>query len=294
MNEIKVKARAKVNLALDVVGKRADGYHDLRMVMQTLSLADDVSIRTDGRPDRIEVTSNIAWLPKDGKNLAYRAARLLMDKFGITSGVSIDIFKKIPVSAGLGGGSADCAAVLSGMNGLFGLGLGLNELMELGATLGSDVPFCLFGGTALAEGVGERLTRLRPAPKAFVTLVKPPFSVSTPEVFRDFNPDGVREGPDIDGMIGEMEKGSLEGVCGCFGNTLESVTVAKHPVLKYIKEFLRSAGAVGSLMSGSGPTVFGVFETRPEAIYAAEQTEQRFRRITDTYITEFYNSVNFS
>jgi len=276
MDKIELKAPAKINLALDVLSKRDDGYHELKMIMQTVELADLVTIELTAAPGRIKLSSGLRWLPNDNRNLAYAAAELILDRFQVNRGVSIHLKKRIPVAAGLAGGSTDCAAVLRGLNKLFSLNLSLSELMDLGEQLGADVPFCLFGGTALAEGKGERLTRLPALPDAFVALIKPPFSVSTADIFKSFNPDAVNSKPDVNKMIDKIKNNDLIGICNCFANSLETVTVGKYPAIEQIKKELINRGALGTLMSGSGPTVFGVFENRLDAQRAVDFIEKKF------------------
>ena len=268
-----IKAHAKINLGLDVVGLRENGYHDVSMVMQSLALHDKVSLEASppkGADDagRIHVTCNLPFIPTDASNLAYKAAACLMDRFGVTDCLSIDLDKHIPVAAGLAGGSADAAAVLLGANQLFRLGLSDEDLREIGAGIGADIPFCLMKGTAKAEGIGEKLTRLPPMPDCGILLVKPSFSVSTKKVYRDLDARPTGAHPDIDAIIASLRAGDLTKLAGSLGNILESVTADDHPVIRELKEAMLREGALGALMSGSGPTVYGLFRTKEEAFDA--------------------------
>lgn len=264
MNEIKLRAYAKVNLALDVLRRREDGYHDVKMVMQNIDLFDKICIKkAAGR--EITLRTNLGFLPTDGSNLAYRAARLLIDEFGIEKGIYIDLYKFIPVAAGMAGGSADAAAVLYGMNRLFELGLSLEELMSRGVKLGADIPYCLMGGTVLAEGIGEKLTKLKPFADYCFVVAKPPFSVSTKFVYENLHLDSDTKHPDIDGMLEAIEKEDIYGVAHRLGNVLESVTAVEYPDIEGIKDRMKECGALNAIMSGSGPTVFGIFDDEQKA-----------------------------
>ena len=270
MREIYLNAPAKINLGLDVLARRPDGYHDLRMIMQTVALYDKVNITRTVTPG-IRLQTNVSFLPADGRNLACRAAQLLADEFGIRDGVYIDLEKHIPVAAGLAGGSTDAAAVLTGMNRLFELGLSEEELMQRAVKLGADVPYCIMQGTALAEGIGEQLTRLVSPPPCSILLVKPGVHVSTAFVYGHLHADELDCHPDIGGQIAALEAGDLEKLCALMGNVLETVTIPAHPVIARIKEAMLEAGALGSLMSGSGPTVFGLFRREEDAAAAMEK-----------------------
>ncbi|MCD8120139.1 MAG: 4-(cytidine 5'-diphospho)-2-C-methyl-D-erythritol kinase [Lachnospiraceae bacterium] len=287
MQQIRLKAYGKVNLCLDIVGKRDNGYHDLRMVMQTVNLYDSIYMKKSENPG-ITLTSNVSWLPCDEGNLAWRAAKLLTDEFAVTEGVEISLYKYLPVAAGMAGGSADCATVLFGMNRLFELGLSRQELMVRGLTLGSDVPYCLMRGTALAEGIGEQLTRLPDVPSCPVLIAKPPVSVSTKEVYQKFRLPEVREHPDVNGMVRAIREGNLDGICSRMGNVLETVTERDYPVIRELKDRMKVAGAANALMSGSGPTVFGLF---PENAKAAERAKEEILGsglARQVYVTEFF------
>ncbi len=284
MKYIDIKARAKVNLALDVLGKRPDGYHNLRMVMQAINLYDRVRV---GLVDRgIQLRCNDKSLPLDENNLAYRAAMLLKDRFQISQGAVIFIQKNIPVAAGLAGGSSDGAAVLKALNELWDIGLPREGLMELGLALGADVPYCILGGTALAEGIGEALTPLRGLPKTWMVLVKPEIDVSTRWVYTHLVLDTLANRPDIDAMVRAVELGDISAVAKGLGNVLENVTANRYPVINSIKERLTKAGALGSAMSGSGPTVFGIFKDRAAALRVAEGIAGEYKHV---YIVSTYN-----
>jgi 4-diphosphocytidyl-2-C-methyl-D-erythritol kinase len=262
---MELKATAKINLGLDVLRKREDGYHDLRMVMQMTGMFDRISMfPRAGRPG-ISFRTNLPYIPANENNLAYRAAKLLMDEFEVNDGLSINLQKFIPVAAGLAGGSTDAAAVLVGTNKLFHLGLSLEELMVRGKKLGADVPYCLLGGTALAEGIGEVLTPLPDMPSCSILLAKPPVSVSTKEVYGALRADEIEVHPDIDGMVEALKAGDLRGVCDRCANVLEDVTAPSRPIIGEMERDMKKMGALCSIMSGSGPTVFGIFDDESSA-----------------------------
>ena len=264
MDTIRLKARAKINLGLDVVRRREDGYHEVRMVMQMLKLYDQIDIEKTETPG-IRLTCNLSFLPTDERNIAYKAAKVMMEQFDIKQGVCIRIEKHIPVAAGMAGGSSNAAAVLYGMNQMFRLGLSQKELMERGVKLGADVPYCIMRGTVLAEGIGEKLTPLPPMPKCQILIAKPPISVSTKMVYEKLDSCEIKEHPDIDGILDGLKNQDLEQVAASLGNVLEKVTVEAYPVIAQIKECMMEAGALGAMMSGSGPTVFGIFRDRRTA-----------------------------
>ena len=273
MDEISLKALAKINLGLDVLGKREDGYHEVRMVMQTIHLYDRVEIKKTRSP-HIHVETNLYYLPVNEDNLVYRAAKLMKDEFQIKEGVRIVLQKFIPVAAGLAGGSSDAAAVLVGMNRIFNLGLKQNKLMELGLKIGADVPFCIMRGTALAEGIGEKLTALPPMPKCPVLIAKPAISVSTKAVYEGLKLYDGMEHPDIDGVMEGIQQKDLKGVASHMGNILETVTIPMYPVIEDIKKLMLENGALNAMMSGSGPTVFGLFPNEKEIRRAYEALKQ--------------------
>lgn len=270
-----LRAAAKINLALDVVGKRSDGYHDVRMVMQMTGMYDRLTLQADsGRPG-IRLTTNLRYIPVDENNLAVKAAALLMNEAGVTDGLSIHLNKFIPVAAGLAGGSSDAAMTMVGVNRLFHLGLSTGELMERGRQIGADVPFCILRGTALSEGIGEILTPLKPMPKAHILLCKPNVSVSTKDVYTRIDETENLTHPDIDGMVAAIEAGDLEAITdpACMINVLEAVTGARYPVIGEIEKTMKEEGALGAIMSGSGSTVFGIFRD----IDKADQCRKRLR-----------------
>ncbi len=336
MQERKLKARAKINLGLDVLGRRPDGYHELRMVMQTVNLYDEITLRADGGPGkspengwpedgrtedagekaqiRMTVLCNqalslpdagldTAIIPADARNLAYRAAQLLMEEFGIRQELEIILKKRIPAAAGLAGGSADAAAVLVGVNELFGLNLTEQELMKRGLNIGADVPYCIMRGTALAEGIGERLTRLPNAPDAYVVLAKPPVAVSTKFVYsnlklegepRDGSSNTERQGggrirhPDIDGQVQAIRDGDRYRMASLMGNVLETVTIPAFPVIREIQGQMLQSGAVNAMMSGSGPTVFGLFDDRERAELAYDGLKKG-NLAREVFLTTFFH-----
>ncbi len=267
--KIDLKAYGKINLALDVLKKREDGYHEVRMIMQTVDLFDRLTLEDRDEPG-ISLKTNLSFLPCDENNLCYKAASLLMDEFGVKRGVSIDLEKRIPVAAGMAGGSTDAAAVMVGVNRLFSLGLKKEELMERGVKIGADVPYCVMRGTALSEGIGEILTPLPAMVECPVVIAKPPVSVSTKFVYGSLKADEITDHPKVDDMIEAIKAHDLRGVAGTMANVLESVTIPEYPVIGQIKEFLLEHGALNSLMSGSGPTVFALFEDEATARMAAE------------------------
>lgn len=288
MRVIRLKAYAKINLGLDVLRKREDGYHEVKMVMQTIDMFDRVELGKVRKPG-IFVQTNLKYLPVNQDNLVYKAARLFMDEYKLTGGIEINLKKYIPVAAGMAGGSSDAAAVLYGMNKLYETGLSLEELMKLGVKIGADVPFCIMRGTALAEGIGEKLTKLPAAPNCHVLIAKPPFSVSTKWVYSNLKAGELKEHPDIDKLIEALSAGNLRNMTQYMGNVLETVTEAEYPQITELKKLMTEEGALCSLMSGSGPTVFGLFEDKNDA-------ERAFKKIQDEqlakqlYITQMINN----
>jgi 4-diphosphocytidyl-2-C-methyl-D-erythritol kinase len=262
-----VKAPAKINLSLDVLHKRPDGYHEVKMVMTTIDLADRIEL-TPLSSDTIRILSYNRFVPDDHRNLAYQAAKLLKERFNVRDGVAISITKTIPVAAGLAGGSSDAAATLRGLNKLWNLGLTLDELAELGAEIGSDVSFCVYGGTAIATGRGEKIEHIPAPPPCWVILAKPTIGVSTAEVYRNLNLSSIVH-PDVDAMVKAIKEQDYDGICSLVGNVLEEVTLKMHPEVAQIKEQMKRFGADAVLMSGSGPTVFGLVrhDSRLQRIY---------------------------
>ncbi|MDQ0091742.1 4-diphosphocytidyl-2-C-methyl-D-erythritol kinase [Paenibacillus anaericanus] len=262
------KAPAKINLMLDVLHKREDGYHEVEMIMTMVDLADRLEMSTLPR-DTIIISSQAGYIPLDEKNLAFQAARLIKDRYNVSKGVYIHLDKNIPVAAGLAGGSSDAAATLRGLNRLWELDIPIEELKALGAELGSDVPFCVTGGTALATGRGEKLTPLPNPPQCWVVLAKLPINVSTAEVYGRLRSSRITHHPSANTMIEAIESGSFSSVCEGLGNVLEDVTLQLHPEVAHLKEAMLKLGADGVLMSGSGPTVFGLVskESKVSRIY---------------------------
>lgn len=288
MDRLELKALGKINLGLDVLGRRENGYHDVRMVMQTVYLYDRIIMKKSKTPG-IRLETNLYYLPVNENNLAYQAAQMLMDEFHMEEGVSIQLDKHIPVAAGMAGGSSNAAAVLFGMNRMFSLGLSQKELMERGVKLGADVPYCIMRGTVLAEGIGEILTPLSPMPKCYVLIAKPAISVSTKMVYEKLDSHEIEDHPDIDGILAGLKAGDLKKVAGSMGNVLERVTVDAYPAIDQIKEMMIKEGALNAMMSGSGPTVFGIFEEKATARKAADAI--RDARLTkQVYVTNIHNA----
>ncbi len=273
MKQIRLKAMAKINLGLDVVRKREDGYHEVRMIMQTVNLYDKLFISVSEKPG-IRLKTNLSFLPVNENNLIYKAAKLLMDEFDIKKGVDIQLQKFIPVAAGMAGGSTDAATTLIGMNQLFDLNLSRRQLMERGVKLGADVPYCVAGGTALSEGIGEVLTRLPDVPRGYVLIAKPGISVSTKFVYSNLKLDTVTAHPDIDAQVEAIHQQDFRKMAGLMGNVLESVTIPAYPIIQKIKDFMMQQGAVNAMMSGSGPTVFGLFTNQRQAEAACEKMRE--------------------
>ena len=276
MDEITLKALAKINLGLDVVRRREDGYHEVRMIMQTIHLYDLLEIQKIREPE-IQIVSNLSFLPVNENNLVYKAARLLQEEFALTDGISVKLTKRIPVAAGMAGGSTDAAAMLYAMNQLYDLGLSRRELMKRGVQIGADVPYCLMRGTALAEGIGEKLTQLPPMIKCPVLIAKPSISVSTKFVYQNLN------------KRKDIREKDFDGVCAHMGNVLESVTIPNYPVIAEIKQQMMRSGAKASMMSGSGPTVFGLFEDGETAKRALREMK-RSGLAKQVYLTTIYNN----
>ena len=287
MNQIELKALAKINLGLDVLGRRENGYHDVRMVMQSIYLYDEVRIEK-AEPEEISVISNLSFLPTGEGNIAYKAAKLLKDEFQIKEGIKITLNKHIPVAAGLAGGSSNAAAVLFGMNRMFWLGLSQKELMERGVKLGADVPYCIMRGTVLAEGIGEELSVLPAMPKCTVLIAKPPVSVSTKVVYEALDSGNIVKHPDIDGIIEGLQNRDLRQVAASMGNVLEDVTIPLYPVIDQSKQEMLAAGAAGAMMSGSGPTVFGLFENRAAAKTAQKNIREK-SLARQVYVTNIHS-----
>ena len=262
---MRLRALAKINLGLDILRKREDGYHEVRMIMQTIQMYDVLEMKRVRKPG-ISLSVNYSYIPNDERNLVYKAAKLLMDECQVKGGVD----KFIPVAAGMAGGSSDAAAALVGINRLFKLGLSQKELMDRAVNIGADVPYCVMRGTALAEGIGEKLTRITQVPDCFVLIGKPGINVSTKVAYESLQLDKISSHPDIDGMIGDIERGDLLAMTQKMGNVFEPGIIEKYPVIGEIKALMESHGALKAMMSGSGPTVFGIFDDREKMDAAAE------------------------
>ena len=289
MNQMRLKALAKINLGLDVLRRKEDGYHEVKMIMQTINLHDQIHIRKI-EEEEIKIRTNLYYLPNNENNLAYKAAKLLKDEFHLPGGISINLKKVIPVAAGMAGGSSDAAAVLFGMNKMYGLKLSMQELMERGVKLGADVPYCIMRGTALAEGIGEKLTKLPTMPKCHILIAKPPINVSTKFVYENLHANDLKpeDHPPVDVQLEALKEGDLEKLVANMGNVLERVTVPAYPVIDEIKQLMLDNGALGSMMSGSGPTVLGIFTSYTKAKEAYEKIEQSGLS-KQIYLTTPYN-----
>ncbi|WP_293977064.1 4-(cytidine 5'-diphospho)-2-C-methyl-D-erythritol kinase [uncultured Clostridium sp.] len=274
---MKIKAYAKINIALDVVGKREDGYHLLRMIMQTVDLYDVIEITKSDC--NIKLKCNKPYVPTDERNLAYKAAKLFKETYNIKDGVLIDLTKNIPVSAGMAGGSTDAAGVLKLMNRLFNVNASDEELRTLGLKLGADVPYCISGGTALCEGIGEKITQLKPFKDKILVIVKPPFGVSTKDVYKAFDLSKIVFHPRTDDIIKAMENDDIDFVANNMKNLLENVTLRKHRVILNIKEAMKSYGSLGTMMSGSGPTVFAFFDDMLKAQECYDEMKKKYKDV---------------
>ena len=259
MDSTWINAPAKINLGLDVVRRREDGYHEVKMIMQSIRLFDRLTLKKTRTPG-ISLTTNLHFLPVNEDNLVYKSARLLMEEFGITEGLSIFLDKRIPVAAGMAGGSTDAAYTLIGINELFKLGLSKDELMKRGVKIGADVPYCIMGGTALSEGIGEILSPVSGMPNCNILIAKPPIDVSTKFVYENLHANELKRHPDIDGLKSYIEASDIYSIANKMENVLETVTVKEYPIIEEIKTYMKQNGALNSIMSGSGPTVFGLFD----------------------------------
>ena len=266
---MKISAMSKVNLGLDVLRRRDDGYHEVRMIMQTLKLCDELYFEETQKKE-ISIVCNSENLECDENNLIYKAARLIMDEAGIDRGLDIRLKKNIPIAAGMAGGSSDAAATLVALNKMFDIDFDIAKLKEMGVKIGADVPYCIEGGTQLSEGIGEKLTRLKDAPQCFVVVAKPHIGVSTKYVYENLHVETIKTHPNIDAMLKGIDAGDLIEISSHMENILENVTEKKYPVIAMLKSKLKSMGALNSLMSGSGPTVFALFDDRDKADKACE------------------------
>lgn len=270
---MRLRAFAKINLGLDILRKREDGYHEVRMIMQTIQMYDVLEMKKVKKPG-ISLSVNYPYIPSDERNLVYKAAKLLMDEFQVKEGVDIRLEKFIPVAAGMAGGSSDAAAAMVGINHLFKLGLSEKDLMDRAVNIGADVPYCIMRGTALAEGIGEKLTRIAQIPDCYVLIGKPGIGVSTKTAYESLQLDKIQSHPDIDGMIRDIENGNLLAMTDKMGNVFESGIIGKYPVIGEIKDLMEANGALKAMMSGSGPTVFGIFDDREKMEAAAAVLRQ--------------------
>ena len=282
--KIELQAYGKVNLGLDVLRRRPDGYHEVKMIMQTVKLHDTLTFETVDE-DVIVLSTNADELPVNEDNLVYKACRMLKQEYQITRGIRVFLQKELPVAAGMAGGSADAAAALIGMNKIFDLQIPKHKLMEYGVKLGADVPYCIMKGTALSEGIGEKLTALAPMPDCYILLAKPPIAVSTKMVYENLHANELEKHPDIDGMMIALEEQSLQGITERMENVLETV---RYPVIAEIKACMKECGAMNSLMSGSGPTVFGIFTEKEKAEKAADAIRSR-KLAKQVFVTQPYN-----
>ena len=274
MDKILVNSHAKINLCLDVTAKRSDGYHEVNMIMQQCGLCD--SILLEKKQEGISLKTNLKFLPTDERNIAFKAAQAFFSHCGISGGVGIDIIKRVPVGAGLAGGSGNGAAVLQGLNRLYGANLSEEALCEIGVTLGADVPYCLKSGTMLASGIGEELRPLPALPKTAIVIVKPPFSVSTPTIYNKIDNTEIQQRPDIPLLTDALLRKDVKTLAENMVNVMEEVTLSMHPVIGRIKNSLLQDGALGACMSGSGPSVFALFDSYGAAKRAASAFKKRF------------------
>ena len=287
MDKLELKALGKINLGLDVIRKREDGYHEVRMIMQTVRMYDTLEIRKKQAPG-ISLRSNLPYVPSDERNLVYKAAKILMDEFHVEEGLSMKLTKSIPVAAGMAGGSSDAAAAFVGVNRLFRLGLSQEELMKRAVQVGADVPYCVMRGTALAEGIGEKLTPLPPMPECYVLIGKPGINVSTKTAYENLNLEGIGKHPDIDGLIGAIRNNDLYAMASRMENVFEPGIIRQYPVIGNIKNLMEEKGALKAVMSGSGPTVFGIFDNR-DKMAAAARSLRKSGLAKTVFATDIYN-----
>ncbi|MCT4566186.1 MAG: 4-(cytidine 5'-diphospho)-2-C-methyl-D-erythritol kinase [Maledivibacter sp.] len=284
MYDINLKAPAKINLSLDVLNKREDGYHNVKMVMQQITLYDEIFMRKIEKG--ITLTTDCGFLPTDISNIAYKAADSMFEKYNINSGIHIDIKKNIPIAAGLAGGSSDAASVIKGINSLFDLNLSIEEMMEIGTPIGADVPFCILGDGALAEGIGEKLSPIKGLRSGWIVLSKPNICVSTAEAYSNLNLDHIEDRPNTDLLLKSLEIDNLYNIANNLNNVFEVGIFKKHPIVKIIKEKMLEYGALGSLMSGSGPSVYGIFKDYNKAKSAYEKLRLLYNQ---TFLVRSYN-----
>lgn len=283
MREVKCIAHAKINLGLDVVRKREDGYHDLRMVMETIGLHDKLQLKKIRKQD-VLMKTNLPYLPTDDRNLVVQIIQHIRDTYQIKEGVFADLYKVIPVGAGLAGGSADAAQTIIGMNKLFDLGMSLEEMLKIGVKYGADIPYCIRGGAMLAEGIGDLLTPIEQPTVIPLVVVKPKVSVSTPYVFTNLKAEAIEDHPDIDGLITALGQGDIQGVARKMGNVLEEVTFKGYPQVAQVKEAVKETGAIGAMMSGSGSAVFGIYKDK-EAAFKASRLLSKHPLVRNAFAT---------
>lgn len=282
MYKLELNSYAKINLTLDVLGKEDNNKFNFKMIMQKVNFADEIVIRKM-KAEGIKLNTNLPWVPTDSKNLVYKVVQKIKEKFNITEGVFIDINKKIPVAAGLGGGSANAATAIIGMNELFDLKMTTEELIELGRQFDSDIPYCIMDGTCLVEGNGEKITELKDIPQCYVVLCKPDVIVSTKEVHKNFEPSLIKKHPDTEGMIEAINDGDLKRIGDLLLNTMEGYTASICPEIKEIKKDMMQGGALGASMSGSGATVFGLFDDYSKAQKVKDYLKYQ-KYIRETYL----------
>lgn len=283
------KAYGKINIGLDVLGKRSDGYHEVKMIMQTVSLYDRITITRHKNSSDIVLETNLNFLPINENNIVYKAAKLLKDEFGFPDGLSIKLEKHIPVAAGMAGGSTDAATTLELINTMYSLNLSKEDLMKRAVTLGADVPYCILKGTALCEGIGEVLTPIKPLMPCYILIVKPPIYVSTKFVYDHLKINELKSHPDIDGIVSAINVGNLDTMSQKMGNVLEVITEENYPVITSIKKLMLQNGAISSLMSGSGPTVFGIYDDEEKINQAATFFKTNYPSYR-TYVTKPINN----
>lgn len=292
MDKLLYRARAKINLALDVCRRLENGYHEVKMVMQTVDIYDELEFKKREDSDILLSVNSRDYLGDLDNNLVFRAARLMRQRYGIRQGIEIKLKKNIPVAAGMAGGSTDAAATMLAMNEIYGLSIEKQKLMEAAVELGADIPFCILGGTALAEGIGEKLTPLSPPPEASLLIVKPPIMVPTKWVYENLHVDALARHPDIDGMVEALRQGDLKGITDRMENVMETVTEKQYPIITDIKKMMIGNGAMNAVMSGSGPSIFGVFLSEGTARAAAVYIDQTLKTkgiSAQVNVTRFYN-----
>lgn len=285
---MRLRALAKINLGLDVLGRREDGYHELRMIMQTINMYDQLDMEISEEPG-IRITTNLPYVPVNQNNLVYRAANMLLEEFQIKEGLTVDLQKMIPVAAGMAGGSSDAAVAMIGVNRLFQLGLSVKDLMERGVKIGADVPYCLLRGTALAEGIGDKLRALPACPDCYVLIGKPGISVSTKFVYENLHANELKSHPRIDEMLDAIQWHNLYKMADLMENVLETVTIPQYPIIEEIKNHMKEHGALNAMMSGSGPTVFGLFDDKTLAEQACEALRES-RLARTVFLTTVFNN----